>query len=453
MSSLWTPSGEHQPSDGSPPGSGGDPPTLPIPTIRRGPTRARRRSRRCARCTPRLVATPVEDVIANHALGLWQVALVHLGVITPPDDTGTPPAPDLASAGLAIDAMAALVDGLGPRLGVHEQVLRDALTQAQMLFVEVSDPPSVRERSFEPVVLTGAHVRLEPLAPAHVPGLVAAAAEDRSHLRLDAGARRRSRDTAAGSSARGARARVGPDRSRSRRCDDRASDGRRVDVVPRSAALAAIGPRTGCSTASRSAPRGWPRRRSARSSTPRRSCSCSTTRSTCWNVHRVVLNTDARNERSRAAIARIGATFEGVLHSFRMGVEGTPRDTATLRDHRARLARGARPPRRPAHAGLIAAASHRPRGPGTTSNSTACPTSIVAGAVGDHRAVERDRPSSSSAVISPSPRCSSNALTLPVTYYCTILAIGISRMPVAPLSFRAGMSVLMSCLATTVSTA
>lgn len=47
-------------------------------------------------------------------------------------------------------------------------------------------------------------------------------------------------------------------------------------------------------------------------------------------VHRVVLNTDARNDRSRAAIARIGATFEGVLHGFRYGVEGTPRDTATF---------------------------------------------------------------------------------------------------------------------------
>lgn len=46
-------------------------------------------------------------------------------------------------------------------------------------------------------------------------------------------------------------------------------------------------------------------------------------------VHRVVLNTDARNDRSRAAIARIGATFEGVLHGFRYGVDGTPRDTAT----------------------------------------------------------------------------------------------------------------------------
>ena len=138
MSSLWTPSGEHQPPEGPPPGAGGDPPSPPD----RGPDPSPEEIEALREVHARLVATPVEDVIANHALGLWQVALVHLGVITPPDETGTPPAPDLASAGLAIDAMAALVDGLGPRLGVHEEVLRDALTQAQMLFVEVSDPSS-----------------------------------------------------------------------------------------------------------------------------------------------------------------------------------------------------------------------------------------------------------------------------------------------------------------------
>jgi hypothetical protein len=86
----------------------------------------------------KLVATPVEDVVANHALGIWQLALVHLGVITPPDADGRPPEANLPAAGLAIDAMAALVEGLGERLGVHEPVLRDALGQAQMLFVEVS---------------------------------------------------------------------------------------------------------------------------------------------------------------------------------------------------------------------------------------------------------------------------------------------------------------------------
>jgi len=44
-----------------------------------------------------------------------------------------------ATQDVAIDALAVLVEGLGERLGEHEAVLRDALTQAQMLFVEVSD--------------------------------------------------------------------------------------------------------------------------------------------------------------------------------------------------------------------------------------------------------------------------------------------------------------------------
>ncbi|MDZ4827213.1 MAG: DUF1844 domain-containing protein [Actinomycetota bacterium] len=87
----------------------------------------------------RLRATPVADLIANHALGLWQVALVHLGVASPPDATGAQPPADLASAGLAIDALAALVDGLGPRLDEYEDALRDALTQVQMLFIEIAD--------------------------------------------------------------------------------------------------------------------------------------------------------------------------------------------------------------------------------------------------------------------------------------------------------------------------
>ena len=87
----------------------------------------------------RLRATPVTDVIVNHAIGIWQVALVHLGVVTPPGPDGELPAPDLASAGLAIDALAALVDGLTDRLGEGEEMLRDALQQAQMLYVEIAE--------------------------------------------------------------------------------------------------------------------------------------------------------------------------------------------------------------------------------------------------------------------------------------------------------------------------
>lgn len=36
-----------------------------------------------------------------------------------------------------------------------------------------------------------------------------------------------------------------------------------------------------------------------------------------WNVHRVAICTDARNEQSRIAIVRIGARFEGILRSHR----------------------------------------------------------------------------------------------------------------------------------------
>lgn len=53
-----------------------------------------------------------------------------------------------------------------------------------------------------------------------------------------------------------------------------------------------------------------------------------------WGVQRLQLCTDARNERSRAAIQRAGATFEGVLRSHRYshvaGEEGRHRDTAVF---------------------------------------------------------------------------------------------------------------------------
>jgi RimJ/RimL family protein N-acetyltransferase len=48
-----------------------------------------------------------------------------------------------------------------------------------------------------------------------------------------------------------------------------------------------------------------------------------------WGCLRVQLKTDARNERSRNAIARIGAAFEGVLRNFQPALPGPgPRDTA-----------------------------------------------------------------------------------------------------------------------------
>lgn len=47
-----------------------------------------------------------------------------------------------------------------------------------------------------------------------------------------------------------------------------------------------------------------------------------------WQVLRVCLHTDSRNERSRAAIARIGGKFEGILRSHRMAADFIARDSA-----------------------------------------------------------------------------------------------------------------------------
>jgi len=46
-----------------------------------------------------------------------------------------------------------------------------------------------------------------------------------------------------------------------------------------------------------------------------------------WQVLRVCLHTDARNERSRAAIERIGGKFEGVLRAHRLATDNTPRNS------------------------------------------------------------------------------------------------------------------------------
>jgi RimJ/RimL family protein N-acetyltransferase len=46
-----------------------------------------------------------------------------------------------------------------------------------------------------------------------------------------------------------------------------------------------------------------------------------------WKVLRVCFHTDARNERSRAALERIGAQPEGILRSHRMAADFIPRDS------------------------------------------------------------------------------------------------------------------------------
>lgn len=47
-----------------------------------------------------------------------------------------------------------------------------------------------------------------------------------------------------------------------------------------------------------------------------------------WRVHRLTLKTDARNQRSRQAIGRLGGQFEGILRAHLPAADGRIRDTA-----------------------------------------------------------------------------------------------------------------------------
>jgi RimJ/RimL family protein N-acetyltransferase len=47
-----------------------------------------------------------------------------------------------------------------------------------------------------------------------------------------------------------------------------------------------------------------------------------------WGMLRICLQTHHRNERSRAAIMRIGGKFEGIIRASRLAPDNTPRDTA-----------------------------------------------------------------------------------------------------------------------------
>jgi len=49
----------------------------------------------------------------------------------------------------------------------------------------------------------------------------------------------------------------------------------------------------------------------------------------CWQARVVRLKTDARNERSRAAIARLGFSLDGIWRAERPAPDGTVRDSAS----------------------------------------------------------------------------------------------------------------------------
>lgn len=139
MSSLWTPGGERPvggdggergPEQG-PPGPQPAPPGDPLDHLGADLSDEQRAAleQELRSAQEQLRSTPAEVVVANHAIGLFQLAAIHLAG----DE------PDLDAARLAIDGMAGVVEGLGERLGDHLEPLTEALTQIRIAWVQLSD--------------------------------------------------------------------------------------------------------------------------------------------------------------------------------------------------------------------------------------------------------------------------------------------------------------------------
>lgn len=130
MSSLWTPGGEHpvdRPGRGQPDEQPADAAAAFEALSPDEQAQVRAMQAEMAEVRQRLLEVPAAAVVANHAMGLYELAAIHL----------TAERPDLKQATLAIDGLAALVDGLGDRLGEAASTLREALSQIRAAYVQV----------------------------------------------------------------------------------------------------------------------------------------------------------------------------------------------------------------------------------------------------------------------------------------------------------------------------
>jgi hypothetical protein len=136
MSSLWTPGGEHpvEPDSAAPvppPDDAAEQTPEEILAAMSPEERAEAEAMvaEMAQARQRVLEAPADMVVANHAMGLYELAAIHL----------SEEEPDLVSARLAIDAMGQLVEGLAGRLGETEATLKEALAQLRMAFVQLSN--------------------------------------------------------------------------------------------------------------------------------------------------------------------------------------------------------------------------------------------------------------------------------------------------------------------------
>ena len=128
--SLWTPGGEHAvPNDddrpGGAPGAAGAPGQPPLTADQEA--EAAQIAAEMAEVRAQLAQVPAAQVVANHAMGCWELAAIHLSAQPP----------NLEQAQIAIDAFGALNDVLQGKLGADEATLSDALAQLRLAYVQI----------------------------------------------------------------------------------------------------------------------------------------------------------------------------------------------------------------------------------------------------------------------------------------------------------------------------
>ena len=130
MSSFWTPSGEHEvPGDNG--GTSDRSQTFAEPQDSQvDPETAAAMEQQLREAQEQLLSVPAGQIVANHVIGLFELAALHLRVDPP----------NLEEARLPIDAMGILVEQLGDQLPEH-QTLSAALHQIRLAFVEVQNQP------------------------------------------------------------------------------------------------------------------------------------------------------------------------------------------------------------------------------------------------------------------------------------------------------------------------
>ena len=131
--SLWTPDGEHRVSRDEPRDTSGASPTeapQQDPLAGLSPEEREQAQAMAAEMEEvrrQLASVPAAVVVANHAMGLYELAAIHL--------SSQPP--NFVEAQVAIDAMAAITEGLQGRLGENEPTLVEALAQLRMAYVQL----------------------------------------------------------------------------------------------------------------------------------------------------------------------------------------------------------------------------------------------------------------------------------------------------------------------------